>query len=75
MEVWRLAEPGVLQSTGSVMGYGDRRCPHQQPAGPRGACLSDLILQTFGLSTYLLPLFVCLLGWKWVRRRRLRAVG
>jgi DNA segregation ATPase FtsK/SpoIIIE, S-DNA-T family len=35
--------------------------------GRVGACFSDFILQTFGLSAYLLPLFVCLMGWRWLR--------
>src|SRR5690242_3601784 len=35
--------------------------------GRFGACFSDFILQCFGLSAYLLPVFVCLMGWRWVR--------
>ena len=35
--------------------------------GKAGAAFSDLMLQTFGISAFLLPIFVWLLGWKWVR--------
>ena len=32
-----------------------------------GARWSDLLLQIFGVSIFLLPLHTALLGWKWVR--------
>lgn len=35
--------------------------------GRVGALIADLTLQIFGYSAYLLPIFVWLLGWKWVR--------
>ncbi len=35
--------------------------------GRTGAYFSDFALQLFGLSAYLLPVFVWLLGWKWMR--------
>jgi DNA segregation ATPase FtsK/SpoIIIE, S-DNA-T family len=35
--------------------------------GRAGAVFSDFALQLFGLSAYLLPVFIWLLGWKWVR--------
>jgi S-DNA-T family DNA segregation ATPase FtsK/SpoIIIE len=35
--------------------------------GRVGACFSDFALQCFGLSAFLLPGFVCILGWKWIR--------
>ncbi|MGC2658652.1 MAG: DNA translocase FtsK [Bryobacteraceae bacterium] len=35
--------------------------------GSFGATASDLFLQTFGLSAYLLPIMIWILGWKWVR--------
>jgi S-DNA-T family DNA segregation ATPase FtsK/SpoIIIE len=41
--------------------------------GRLGACFSDFILQCFGLSAYLLPAFVLLLGWKWVRSKPLES--
>ena len=34
-----------------------------------GACLSDLLLQTEGLSAFLVPLLVGALGWIWLRSR------
>jgi S-DNA-T family DNA segregation ATPase FtsK/SpoIIIE len=43
--------------------------------GRAGACFADFTLQLFGLSAYLLPLFVWLLGWKWVRSSPLEGVG
>jgi DNA segregation ATPase FtsK/SpoIIIE, S-DNA-T family len=35
--------------------------------GVFGAVWSDLLLQIFGISIFLLPLHIALLGWKWVR--------
>ena len=35
--------------------------------GQFGAVWSDLLLQIFGISIFLLPLHTALLGWKWVR--------
>lgn len=35
--------------------------------GNTGAWISDLLLQTFGLAAYLLPLFLTGLAWKWIR--------
>ncbi|HEX4810819.1 MAG TPA: DNA translocase FtsK [Bryobacteraceae bacterium] len=35
--------------------------------GAFGATASDLLLQTFGLSAYFLPVLIWILGWKWVR--------
>jgi S-DNA-T family DNA segregation ATPase FtsK/SpoIIIE len=35
--------------------------------GRAGAVFADFTLQVFGLSAYLLPVFIWLLGWKWVR--------
>jgi S-DNA-T family DNA segregation ATPase FtsK/SpoIIIE len=37
--------------------------------GPAGAYFSDFALQVFGLSAYLLPIFVWLIGWRWVRSK------
>ncbi len=39
----------------------------QNLLGVPGAYLSDFALQWLGLSTLLLPLFVMVLGWRWVR--------
>ncbi|MCC7236334.1 MAG: DNA translocase FtsK [Bryobacterales bacterium] len=39
----------------------------QNLIGNTGAWLSDLLLQTFGLAAYLLPLFLTALAWKWIR--------
>jgi len=35
--------------------------------GAMGAWMSDLLLQSFGLAAYTLPVMILLLGWKWVR--------
>jgi DNA segregation ATPase FtsK/SpoIIIE, S-DNA-T family len=35
--------------------------------GRAGAGFADFALQVFGLSAYLLPILIWLLGWKWVR--------
>jgi DNA segregation ATPase FtsK/SpoIIIE, S-DNA-T family len=48
--------------------------------GLSGAWLSDLMLQTLGLSSFLLPLWLAGLGWGWMRSRSggsvaLRAMG
>jgi len=41
--------------------------------GRFGAYFSDLALQGLGLSAYLMPAFIWLLGWKWVRSSELRS--
>jgi S-DNA-T family DNA segregation ATPase FtsK/SpoIIIE len=35
--------------------------------GRVGALLSDLVLQTFGLAAYAIPILLWLLGWTWIR--------
>jgi DNA segregation ATPase FtsK/SpoIIIE, S-DNA-T family len=45
----------------------------QNLLGPAGAWAADLLFQIFGLSSFLLPLFVWVLGWKWVRSSPIRA--
>ena len=37
--------------------------------GSIGSHVADLLLQGFGLSSFLLPFFVVALGWKWIRSR------
>jgi S-DNA-T family DNA segregation ATPase FtsK/SpoIIIE len=41
--------------------------------GPVGAHLADLFLQAFGLAAFLFPLFLFILGWKWIRSEALAA--
>ncbi len=41
--------------------------------GRFGAYFSDLALQGLGISAYLMPAFIWLLGWKWVRSSELRS--
>jgi S-DNA-T family DNA segregation ATPase FtsK/SpoIIIE len=43
--------------------------------GRFGAYFSDLALQGLGISAYLMPAFIWLLGWKWVRSSELRSPG
>src|SRR5579863_8309340 len=35
--------------------------------GPVGAWGADLTLQMFGLAAFLFPVFLFILGWKWIR--------
>jgi S-DNA-T family DNA segregation ATPase FtsK/SpoIIIE len=37
--------------------------------GPFGASLSDLLLQTLGVTAFFIPLWLCGLGWTWMRSR------
>jgi S-DNA-T family DNA segregation ATPase FtsK/SpoIIIE len=37
--------------------------------GRAGAFLSDFFLQIFGIAAYLIPTFLWVLGWKWLRSR------
>ena len=50
--------------------------PHavQNWIGPFGAYLSDLLLQTFGLTAFALPLWLGGLGWTWLWLRNNRAM-
>jgi S-DNA-T family DNA segregation ATPase FtsK/SpoIIIE len=41
--------------------------------GPVGAHLADLFLQAFGVAAFLFPLFLFMLGWKWIRSEALAA--
>ncbi len=41
--------------------------------GISGAQWSDLLLQVFGISAYLLPLYLWALAWKWVRSRAIES--
>ena len=41
--------------------------------GPAGSYGADLCLQAFGVIAFLLPVFVVLLAWRWVRSRTLEA--
>jgi S-DNA-T family DNA segregation ATPase FtsK/SpoIIIE len=41
--------------------------------GPAGSYGADLCLQVFGVIAFLLPVFVVLLAWRWVRSRTLEA--
>jgi DNA segregation ATPase FtsK/SpoIIIE, S-DNA-T family len=54
---WNVAAP--LADPQNLMGY-------------PGAYLSDLALQWLGVSAFLFPLYVLILGWRWVRSAPLR---
>src|SRR5581483_394645 len=41
--------------------------------GPAGAHVADVCLQAFGLSAFLFPLLIFVLGWKWIRSEALEA--
>ncbi len=48
----------------------DTAAGHVRPlnlAGPFGAHIADLALQTFGASAFLFPLLAFVTGWKWIR--------
>src|SRR5579884_1510637 len=44
-------------------------------AGPVGAYSADLFYQTFGIASWLLPLFALWVGWQWVRSRAIDSAG
>jgi DNA segregation ATPase FtsK/SpoIIIE, S-DNA-T family len=43
--------------------------------GPFGATVSDLLLQSFGLASYAIPVLILLLGLKWVRSSPIESPG
>jgi S-DNA-T family DNA segregation ATPase FtsK/SpoIIIE len=43
--------------------------------GRVGSHLSDLVLQGFGLGAFLLPLYLLVLAWKWIRSTLIRLQG
>ncbi len=47
----------------------------QNLLGHTGAAVADLLLQAFGLATYLLPLFIWLMGWKWIQSKPIQGIG
>ncbi|HVP46207.1 MAG TPA: DNA translocase FtsK 4TM domain-containing protein [Bryobacteraceae bacterium] len=47
----------------------------QNLAGYVGAYLADLLFQTFGLASLLLPACAFLLGWKWIRSEAIGSPG
>ena len=58
---YRAADPSLNTAT-------DAMRPHNW-AGLFGAYLSDLLLQTLGISAFLLPLWLGGVGWTWMRSR------
>ena len=42
-------------------------------AGRVGAFFSDLLLQSFGLAAYSIPMLILALGWKWIRQTPIHA--
>ena len=57
---YRTYDPSWNTATGS-------NHPPQNLAGYVGSYLSDLLLQSFGLASLLIPAGVFVLGWKWIR--------
>jgi S-DNA-T family DNA segregation ATPase FtsK/SpoIIIE len=43
--------------------------------GPVGAHLSDLLLQSFGLAAFAIPILLWLLAWQWVRSKPIPSAG
>ena len=64
---YRTYDPSWNTAAGNV--------PPQNLAGYVGSYLSDLLLQTFGLAAFLIPLGVFLLGWKWIRSEAIEDPG
>ena len=47
--------------------------PAQNLIGPAGAWFADFFLQAFGLGSFVLPVLIFALGWKWMRSEPLAA--
>ncbi|MDR3792278.1 MAG: DNA translocase FtsK [Terracidiphilus sp.] len=58
---WHASDPSLNTATGEVS-------PHNW-VGLFGSYLSDLMLQTLGLTAFLLPLWLGGIGWTWMRSR------
>ena len=61
LATWHAADPSLNTST-------DQAAPHNW-IGLFGSYLSDLLLQTLGLTAFLLPLWMGAVGWTWMRSR------
>src|SRR5579864_7566272 len=52
----------------------DTAAGHLRPlnlAGPFGAHIADLLLQAFGIASFLFPFLVFATGWKWIRSEQI----
>ena len=58
------ADPSLNTASGAEVSHAVRNW-----IGLSGAYLSDLLLQAFGLTTFLLPVWLGGLGWSWMRSR------
>ena len=61
LATYRASDPSLNTATGSAV-------PHNW-IGLFGACTSDLLLQSLGLTAFLLPLWLGGVGWTWMRSR------
>jgi len=57
-------DPSFDTASGADSGHGVRNW-----IGIFGASLSDLLLQAFGITVFLVPLWLGGVGWNWIRRR------
>jgi S-DNA-T family DNA segregation ATPase FtsK/SpoIIIE len=72
LATWRASDPSLNTATASAL-------PHNW-TGLFGAYLGDLLLQSLGMTAFLLPIWLGGLGWTWMRSRPggsglLRSVG
>ncbi|HWR34694.1 MAG TPA: DNA translocase FtsK [Clostridia bacterium] len=61
-------------SLNTAANHGDSRPAHNW-IGMIGANLSDLLLQFGGVAVFLMPVFVCLIGLRWFRSRKVDSPG
>jgi S-DNA-T family DNA segregation ATPase FtsK/SpoIIIE len=68
LATYHASDPSLNSSTGVTGSHAVRNW-----IGPTGAYLSDLLLQTFGLVAFAMPLWLGGLGWTWIRSKHKRA--
>ena len=64
LATWHAADPSLNTATDPTPPY-----PVHNWVGLFGSYLSDLLLQTLGLTAFLLPLWLGGIGWTWMRSR------
>ena len=64
LATWHASDPSLNTATDATPPY-----PVHNWVGPFGSYLSDLMLQTLGLTAFLLPLWLGGIGWTWMRSR------
>jgi DNA segregation ATPase FtsK/SpoIIIE, S-DNA-T family len=64
LATWHASDPSFNTAADPVFPHAARNW-----IGVFGACSSDLLLQSFGLTAFLLPLCLGAIGWSWMRSR------